>query len=311
MARFFLKKKKSFTAKSMSFCLPLKKKKKKKKNPNWILNFSVLRNQNVHSTVVLGLTRMFFNSLSRTEQWIGFTLNPHSKHTSQLRCSAFLGLCRTVIWCLETFFPLTVWSDVKPGPGRHTEPENRAAKHKPANNGNDRWEGLKPGRGVINHQWGIMYYVTLFVPLHFHNQKSFSFFPFVFFFFNPAGFLFCSPSGWMWKLHPPDRAVEPDPPVCVWNRRVQPHLHLRGPRTQVTGNQRRGRAAMETFWPSLSASLKNRICQSISGSETLLLLLLLTFPASLPSFLPLAFSSIFFLSRSGRLKEKKLAAGRL
>lgn len=49
----------------------------------------------------------------------------------------------------------------------------------------------------------------------------------------------------MRELHPSDRAVEPDPPVRVWDRRLQPRLHLHGPRTQVTGNQRRGRTAME------------------------------------------------------------------
>lgn len=110
----------------------------------------------------------------------------------------------------------------------------------------------------------------------------------------------------MWKLHPSDRAVEQDPPVCVWNRRIQPHLHLRGPRTQVTGNQRRSRAAVKTFRPSLSASFKSRICQSISGQRISLLVswALLLFH----HFLPLAFHR--FALFHGLENSKKKAHGR-
>lgn len=96
----------------------------------------------------------------RTLNW----LHPQSpgEHARQLRRTAVLGSCHTVRWCLGNIFRLTVWSDVEPGPGRRSEPGRGAAKHKPANSGNDRCDGFKPGRGVINHQWGILYYVTIF-----------------------------------------------------------------------------------------------------------------------------------------------------
>lgn len=63
----------------------------------------------------------------------------------------------------------------------------------------------------------------------------------------------------MRKLHPSDRAVEPDPPVRVWDGRLQPHLHLRGPRTQVTGNQGRGGDAVTLARFLSSARLRFRL----------------------------------------------------
>lgn len=73
-----------------------------KKN-NWILkSLFCEKKQNFHSAVLFGLTKMSFQSSSLTEHLIGFY--SHRKHTSQLRCTAVFGLCRTVLWCLETFF---------------------------------------------------------------------------------------------------------------------------------------------------------------------------------------------------------------
>lgn len=43
------------------------------------------------------------------------------------------------------------------------------------------------------------------------------------------------------QFHPPDPALEPDPPLRVRHRRLQPHLRLHQPRAQSAGEGREGR----------------------------------------------------------------------
>lgn len=234
----------------------------------------------------------------------------HSKHSSQLRCTAFLGVC-CIVMVFGNIFPLTVWSDLKPGPGWHTEPENRAARHKPANSRNDRCDDFKPGRGVINHQWGIMYYVTIF-PI------AFSWSDFYFHLRNLNGtkgkaeFCCALPQGECGNFI---RLIEP------WNRT---HLYVCGtgaynPICTYVDRGRRSQVTKDTagqpwrhFDLLLCTSFKNHICQSVSGQRTSFCSCSSVSWALLffHHFLPLSFHrfALFHGLEDSKKKKKKLMA---
>lgn len=175
-----------------------------------------------------------------------------------MRCCAFC-FHHMVVWCLETFF-----GECGPNWG-----SSKTYTHSQAKSGNNRFEAKQRGF------WPSVWCNTAFPDLK-------SFFSFFLCFTQVSNHVLSPLSGGMWKLHPSDWAMEPDPSVRVWNRGVQPHLHLCGPRTQVTGKQRCSHGDILTLAPLRT--------QSAAQSQ-------------LPSFSASYLSSICAVSRSGRLKK--------